>query len=271
MDIRLIVLDIDGTIAGESNNVREPVKKALQTAQAQGVAVTVATGRMFRSALHFYQDIGGNKPLIAYNGAWIQDPRSPQPYQHLPVPTAIALQLLNALEHPDWREKLQIHCYIDDHLYVREITADTERYAERSRTPATAVGDLRELLDQPSTKILAMGQDQQFMLDLLGQLRHRFPPSELHLTQSTTTFFEATHPQANKGVALRYLTEELLGLTPSHVLAIGDNFNDREMLEYAGIGVAMGDAPDAIKAIANWVAPDVESDGVVAAIERFIL
>lgn len=271
MDIRLIVLDIDGTIAGESNSVREPVKQALSQAQQEGIAVTLATGRMFHSARRFYQAISGTFPLIAYNGAWIQDPLSTERHQHLPVPPAIAAQLLDALEHPDWRKQIQIHCYIDDRLYVREITAETERYIQRSGCQVTPVGDLRSLLDQPTTKVLAMGTDSQLMTQLLATLQQRFAATELHLTQSTTTFFEATHPQANKGEAVRYLAEQLLGLKPENVLAIGDNFNDREMLEYAGIGIAMGDAPDEIKAIADWVAPGVEVDGVVAALERFVL
>lgn len=270
MDIRLIVLDIDGTIAGESNTVRDPVKQALSRAQQQGIAVTLATGRMFHSAQRFYREIAGSLPLIAYNGAWIQDPLSTERHQHWPVPPASIGRLLDALEHPDWRKQIQIHCYIDDHLYVREITPETESYIQRSGCKVTTVGDLRSLLDQPTTKVLAMGTDHAFMTQLLATLQQRFDRTELHLTQSTTNFFEATHPQANKGEAVRYLAEQLLGLQPENVMAIGDNFNDREMLEYAGIGIAMGDAPDGIKAIADWVAPSVEADGVVAALEQFI-
>ena len=70
---------------------------------------------------------------------------------------------------------------------------------------------------------------------------------------------------------MKYLAEELLDLTPDQVMTVGDNFNDYEMIRYAGVGVAMGDAPDGVKAIADWVAPSVEADGVVSAIEQFIL
>ncbi|MGC8713558.1 MAG: HAD-IIB family hydrolase, partial [Leptodesmis sp.] len=85
------------------------------------------------------------------------------------------------------------------------------------------------------------------------------------------TFFEATNPLVNKGTAVQYLAEEYLGLKPENVMTIGDNFNDVEMIQYAGIGVAMGNAPDGVKAMADWVAPTVEEDGVVAAIEQFLL
>jgi hypothetical protein len=70
---------------------------------------------------------------------------------------------------------------------------------------------------------------------------------------------------------VRYLAEEHLSLKPENVMAIGDNFNDVEMLEYAGIGVAMNNAPEGVKARANWIAPSVEMDGAAAAIEEFLL
>ncbi|MCZ0899977.1 HAD family hydrolase, partial [Microcoleus sp. HI-ES] len=71
-DIQLLVVDIDGTIAGLSNDIREPVKQAILAAESRGVKVAVATGRMYRSALRFHRDIGSTLPLICYQGAWIQ-------------------------------------------------------------------------------------------------------------------------------------------------------------------------------------------------------
>jgi hydroxymethylpyrimidine pyrophosphatase-like HAD family hydrolase len=73
------------------------------------------------------------------------------------------------------------------------------------------------------------------------------------------------------GRAVRYLAEEVLQLQPENVMVIGDNFNDLEMIQYAGIGVAMGNAPAGVQAIADWVAPTVEANGAAAAIEEFLL
>jgi hydroxymethylpyrimidine pyrophosphatase-like HAD family hydrolase len=106
---------------------------------------------------------------------------------------------------------------------------------------------------------------------LLGSLRSQYTPAELYLTKSVATFFEATNPFANKGTAVRYLAEEQLGLQPHNVMTIGDNFNDVEMLTYAGIGIAMGNAPPQVQAIANWIAPSVEDNGVAVAIEKLLL
>jgi len=133
------------------------------------------------------------------------------------------------------------------------------------------VGDLRQVLTNEPTKILALCDDTNFISEVLGNLRRQYTPAELYLTTSVATFLEATNPYVNKGTAVRYLAEELLGLEIANVMAIGDNFNDLEMLEYAGIGIAMGNAPEGVQAIAQWVAPSVDSDGVAVAIEKFLL
>jgi Cof subfamily protein (haloacid dehalogenase superfamily) len=270
-EIKLLVLDIDGTMAGLSNNIRESVKQAILAAESRGVKVAIATGRMYRSALPFHRDIGSTLPLICYQGAWIQDPTTQKRLRHLPLSKQTALQLLDSLEEPHLRSLLSIHFYIDDKLYVPEITEATRIYAERSGIEPIALKDLRRDLPGEPTKVLALCKNPGVLDGLLSSMRLRYTPAELYLTRSVATFFEATHPLANKGDAVQYLAEEFLGLQAANVMAIGDNFNDVEMITYAGVGVAMGNAPDGVKATANWVAPDVEEDGVAAAIEQFVL
>jgi Cof subfamily protein (haloacid dehalogenase superfamily) len=270
-DIKLLVLDIDGTISGESNTVSAPVREAIAAVQAQGIQVAIATGRMYRSAVRFHQEINSMLPLAAYQGAWIQDPATQKIHRHWPVTKDIAHQLLDYLEQPELRSLLSVHFYINDQLYVRDLSKDTEIYAQRSGITPIPVGDLRQVLTNEPTKVLALCDDAQIISQLLGNLRRQYTPAELYLTTSVATFFEATNPLVNKGTAVRYIAEELLGIESRNVMAIGDNFNDLEMLQYAGIGVAMGNAPAGVKEVAQWVAPDVEEDGVVQAIEKFLL
>lgn len=271
LDIRLLVLDIDGTIAGRSNEVREPVKQAIRKVQAKGIQVAIATGRMYCSALRFHQDVGATLPILAYQGAWIQDPATQTIHQHLPVSSTTAEQLLDYFEGDELRSLLSVHFYINDQLYVREVTRETKIYSQRANIEPIPVGDLRNVLTSQPTKVLALSDDTAIIENLLGSLRQRYTPAELYLTKSVATFFEATNPRANKGIAVRYLAEEMLGLEAKNVMTIGDNFNDVEMLEYAGLGVAMGDAPADVQAIAQWVAPGVEQDGAATAIEAFLL
>lgn len=270
-NIKLLVLDIDGTITGHSNNLSVTVKEVISKVQEKGIKVAIATGRMYCSALRFHQEIGSTLPLIAYQGAWIQDPSNHKIHRHLPVSREITQQLLEYFEQPDLRSLLSVHFYINDQLYVREITQETDNYQQRCGVTAIPVGDLRQLLDHEPTKILALSEDANLTQQLLADLRLRYKPTDLYMTTSVPTFLEAANTHVNKGNAVRYLAEEMLGLESHHVMTIGDNFNDLEMLDYAGISVAMGDAPAQVQAMANWVAPSVELDGAAVAIEKFLL
>jgi Cof subfamily protein (haloacid dehalogenase superfamily) len=270
-EIRLLVVDLDGTVVGASNQISARVKQAVQAVQAQGIPVAIATGRMYQSARRFHADLGSTLPLMSYQGALIKDPADDTLHRHWHLPKVYAQQLLEFYEQPSVQDEVSVHFYIDDQLYVREITAETEAYAARSGIEPIAVGDLRTMLDADLTKILAQSGNVELIDDLLAKLRQRYTPAELYLTKSVDIFLEATHPAVNKGNAVRYLAENILGLRADQVMAIGDNFNDFEMLQYAGVGVAMGNAPEAVQAIANWVAPSVEADGAAIAIEKFIL
>lgn len=272
--IRLLVLDLDGTTVGISNQIQPPVQQAIAAAQAKGVQVAIATGRMFCSAVRFHRDIQSHLPVLAYQGALIKDPITEKIYRHLTVPRSSAAQLLDYFEQPNLRDRLSVHFYVNDWLYVRQLTPESITYGERSGIEPIPVGDLRQLLtpDAPEpTKVLALSDDPQIIDDLLSSLRQQHSPAELYFTKSVATFFEATNPQVNKGTAVQYLAETILQLQPEQVMTMGDNFNDLEMIEYAGVGVAMENAPDDVKATADWIAPDVEAHGVAAAIEQFIL
>lgn len=274
-DIRLLVLDIDGTIAGHSNQITKRVLDRIREVQAKGIQVAIATGRMYRSALRFHAQVGSTLPLMAYQGAFIKDPRTQRLLRHSPLPRNLAMEILTYLAPLESQEALSIHLYIDDVLHVRAVVEDTIAYAERSGVEPLAAGDLYQLLQQNSdldtTKLLALSADIALIADLISKLGQQYSAEEIYLTRSVDTFFEATHPLANKGAAVKYLAEELLDLRPDQVMTVGDNFNDLEMIQYAGIGVAMGDAPLPVQEAADWVAPSVEVDGVAQAIEHFLL
>ncbi|MBU6229873.1 MAG: Cof-type HAD-IIB family hydrolase [Cyanobacteria bacterium REEB459] len=273
--IRLLVLDIDGTLAGDSNQVSQPVLDRIQAVRQRGIEVAIATGRMYQSALRFHRLIGSTLPLIAYQGALIKSPQSQVLHRHTPLPRSLTLELLAYLTPLEDRQDLSIHLYLDDQLHVRQIIADTQAYAQRSGIEPLAVGDLATLMAAnpalETTKLLALSSQSDRLVAVLDHLNQRYANTDLYLTQSIESFVEATHPLANKGEAVRFLAEELLDLEPHQVMTIGDNFNDLEMLRYAGVGIAMGNAPSAVKAAADWVAPGVEAEGVAVALEQFLL
>jgi Cof subfamily protein (haloacid dehalogenase superfamily) len=273
--IKLLVLDIDGTISGEQNQVSPAVKQAVKAAKSQGVKVAIATGRMYCSALRFHQAIESDCPLISYQGAFIKDPRTQELVGHWAVDPKLALQLLEDISQVADAEALPIHLYVNDKLYVQELTELSRVYAERSQVEAIAVGDFAEFIrkngaENPPTKVLALS-DRLDLIEQLLQLKSRYAVDQLYLTRSQALYFEATNPVANKGTAVKHLAENLMGLNANEVMTVGDNLNDLEMIEYAGLGIAMGNGAPGLKAAANWIAPDVEADGVVTAIEKFIL
>lgn len=274
-DIRLLVLDIDGTLAGESNIVSSKVLRAIKQVQQRGVQVAIATGRMYCSALRFHRIVNSSLPLIAYQGAYIKDPNTQCLYRHQPLPRSWTLELLHYLKQLESEGLLSIHLYIDDTLHVKAIIEDTIAYAARSEVEPNAVGDLLTLLQHnarlETTKLLALSSDTALIAELIEQLAQHPDAHEIYLTRSVETFFEATHPSANKGDAVRYLAEELLELNRDQVMVIGDNFNDLEMIRYAKLGIAMANGPRPVQMAADWVAPSVDDDGVAAALEKYLL
>ncbi len=270
-DIRLLVVDIDGTIAGPANCVSDRVLSALQQVQAKGIPVALATGRMYRSAVRFHQIVQSTMPVISYQGAWIQNPQDKTLHQHTPLPGQLAAALIDYFSQPHLQPHVSIHLYLDDQLHVQEMLADTQAYIDRAGITPILVNNLRSLLDRSPTKLLAMSQNTQLITNALADLKTRYSSNQMYLTTSVDTFLEATHPAVNKGNAVNYLAESVLGITPQQVMAIGDNCNDLEMLQSVGIGVAMGDAPEIVKAAADWIAPNVEADGAAIAIEKFLL
>ena len=220
--IKLLVLDIDGTISGISNHVNEPVKEAVKAAQGQGVKVAIATGRMYKSALRFHQEIGADCPLISYQGAFIKDPQTEKLVGHWPVEVPLALSLIDNFGEFDFRDRLSIHLYMDDCLYMKEVTPESANYAKRSGVEAIPVGDLQEFIKtnshNPPTKILALTDNPTQVNQMFETLTQKYAPQELYLTKSQPTFFEATNPVANKGTAVKYLAEYILGFDPEEVI-----------------------------------------------------
>lgn len=269
-DIRLLILDIDGTIAGHNNQVSPRVIQAIQGVKERGIRVAIATGRMFKSAKRFHEVITSDLPIIAYNGAWIQHPADNKVYRKLSVQPEIGLAIFDYLSEEPWRSQLHIQIYHDDELYVAESNDQIDTYEERTGCKANLLKDLREIIEQSPTKLLAVCHQKNISQKLVSTVQKHYPVEQIYCTQSTEFYVEFTSPLATKGQAVKFLTEDTLGLQSENTMAIGDNFNDTEMLQYAGISIAMENAPDNLKKIADYVTSSVEEDGVAQAIAKFL-
>lgn len=267
--IRLLAIDLDGTLFGEDLVIRPTVRAALAAARDKGVIVTLATGRMFRSTLPHAQDLGLTAPLICYQGALVRDPATGATLFHRPLAQATALEAIALLATQGW----QPNVYLDDNLYVAERNAGTDFYARLSSgIPVNAVGDLSAFVRAHGgdpTKLAVVLPDEATAGATVRLLQEHFG-DRVYATKSHPLFAEAINPTCDKGVALGALAAHL-GIAQSETMAVGDGSNDIPMLRWAGTGVAMGQAAPAVRTAATYVTLPLAEGGLTAAIERFIL
>jgi Cof subfamily protein (haloacid dehalogenase superfamily) len=268
--IRLLVLDIDGTIADDSEHIREAVALSIRSAQRRGVQVAIATGRGFQLSLPAYDFIGSTLPLICYEGALIKEPKTGLVHRHWSLARRVIAQVLDHTEQLSLSGRVSVHFYAEDKLFVSNLSSATVRYFEGSQIEPVLVRDLRSMLNRSITKVRVLSDDSRVITRLSSKLKNAHSRAELREYRSLE-FLELTHHAVSKRLAVGYLAEHVMGLRPENVMAVGDYFTDIEMLRYAGIGVAMGNAPGAVKAAADWVTTTLEKDGVSRAIERWIL
>jgi len=268
-DIRLLVLDIDGTIVDESNRIRDSVVQAVDAVKRRGVAVAIATGRRYQSSLSADDLIGSTLPLICYEGGLIRDRNTGITHRHSPLEPRVLSQILDHTERLSLAGRLSIHFYIEDDLCVSNLNEASSKFFEGSTVVPIVMSDLRPLLKRAPTKVMVLSHDVEIINQLSIQLENSDSRTRIREYKSIT-LLEAFHPTGNKRSAVSYLAEEIMAIQAKNVMAIGDDFSDVEMLEYAGIGVAMGNAPAVVKSSADWVTTTIEKDGVARAIGRWI-
>src|SRR5260370_13370293 len=160
--------------------------------------------------------------------------------------------MLDYTERLSLSGRLSVHFYIQDNLYVSNLNGASIKYFAGLKVEPIVVSDLRQLLNRAITKVMVLSDDVQVIAGLSSQLKNSYSRAQVKQYKSIT-LLEAFHPAVNKRTAVSYLAEEIMALRPENVMAVGDDFTDIEMLQYAGIGVAMGNAPVAVKAFSAWV------------------
>ena len=264
MRYRLLVSDIDGTLVNGRRDITPRVHGAVAAAQATGVRVCLATGRIWPSARQYVEAVGADSPAILYNGGLVYDFAGAATWMRVPLPRRHALDVLRILRrHVD----VQPHLYIEDRVYVPRDAEVTRVYQRKDGIPVEIAPDLEALLRVEPMKILMIGERPA--LDAVAADLDALPYAINHVF-SESIYLEVLPPDVDKGVAVRTVAARL-GVAREQVIAVGDNLNDLAMIEYAGLGVAMGNAPEALRARADVVAPSNEQHGLGDVIERFIL
>lgn len=273
---RLLALDVDGTLLDPAGRLQPIVCQAVTAAQQRGLRVLLCTGRRFRTALPLAQTLQLQEPLIVHNGALVKDAVSGRTLQQSYMPHEIyqqGLTLLRQLGTPmvyidAFHEQIDIliesvelahpfqRQYLQDNLAHCHVVVNIDTPPTQGVVMMSIMADESSLL--PLRLSIEVGLGMRARVNLLVNKNYQG-----HI-------LEILHPAVSKWHALEQFAAQE-GIMPEEIVAVGDDHNDLEMIRYAGLGIAMGNAIATVKAAADYVTGSNAEDGLVRALERFVL
>jgi Cof subfamily protein (haloacid dehalogenase superfamily) len=275
--VRLIALDLDGTLLDDAGRISTADAAALGRFAQEGGVVALASGRMTANIRPFYDAIGIDGPTIAYNGAMARESRArgKDVIFELPLPARYADALIDYTR----QERFHLNYYLHEQLYGRDDPA-LRRYADLYSRQTGAVfhfvPDLGQFRGQQPTKAIIVtdpsvpGEPDARHRDELYEAWYARWGAEVTVMRTNPEYLEFYHLEAGKGRALAALAQHY-GIAQAETMAFGDNDNDVSMLEWAGLGVAVANANAATRAAADWVSPLTNNQSAVAdALSRLV-
>ena len=264
MKYKMIAVDLDDTLLAGDLNISTINRQAISHAVSMGVKVTISTGRMFRSTMPYVQQLNLDVPVITYQGALIKNAISNEVVLARSLPLDISLEIIEESR----KHGVYIQVYIGDDYYFDKHNGYSQMYYHLSGIEGKEVKRLEDFLDVEPLKVLIMDSPETISY-LTGHYADMFR-GKAEITISKSNYLEFTNIQASKGSALEYLAQSL-GIKREEVIAIGDGYNDISMIKYAGLGVAMSNAPEDVKKYADFITYSNDDDGVAYVIKKFVL
>lgn len=273
MPVKLIAFDLDGTLLDRQKNIPEANLQALKAAAAAGALLVPATGRIYTGIPELIRTLPGARYFITINGAYAYDAADDRNLYTSELSVDTCLRLI------DYMDSLPViyDCYQDNWGYItRSMFQRAGDFIpdpgimKMMRELRTPVDNLSETLRQKGRPVQKMQMHFQDLAERDRQLQlvaERFP--ETAVSSSLPWNIEINSAGATKGRALKALCQAL-GIDLRDTLAFGDGTNDLDMIRTAGIGIAMGNGAEEVKAAADWVAPNNDDAGVAAGIYRFL-
>ncbi|MBR2526344.1 HAD family phosphatase [bacterium] len=261
MTIKLVTTDIDGTILKHNGEFNKAVIDCIHDLDNLGVKVVLVTGRMHKSAQKIADELGLSTPIVSYQGALVKN-KEHVLYEKY-IPNDISKRII------DWGLKQDIHInlYMNDDLYVEKENEFTRKYASHQHIPFN-IQPFNTIKLNNVNKILFIDyNDADKVTMVTDKLQKDFP--ELYIVKSTDFFCEVCHREATKGDGVNCI-QKFYGISKEETLSIGDHNNDFELLTSGGIKIAMGNATEELKKLADYVTDTVDNDGFVKAIEKFV-
>ncbi len=262
----LILLDLDGTTLQPDATLSERTCKAIAAVVAQGVLVVLASARPPRSMQPYYEELGLSSPLIAYNGALVVDGEGKTIFQQNLNPS-MAREVVALLRERQPGANISLEC--DDIWHIDKVDDDLRTALLRFRIEAPhSEGRVDTVLlsdDLGITKVLFPCGDA--VLTLAAEFQEAFGQRATCIP--TGDLVEIVAEGVSKGAAAARLCDHL-NISPHNVIAMGNDYNDVPMLEFAGLAIAVDNAPDGVKEVAHHIAPPNWEDGVAVALEALL-
>ncbi len=259
-DVKIIALDLDDTLLDEKRSITPGVRQAIADAAAAGIIVVIASGRMLPSAMPIHKSLGLDTPLICCNGAFVCQPNGEEIFR-CPIDRETSGKVVQYARD----NGIYIQYYVGNDYFFEENGEESQLYENLSSIKGVFIDDLTAI-QTGSDKLLMIGLPN--MDKELEEVKRAFP--ELSIARSKPFYVEINHPGATKGAALKALADHY-GFSRDQVMAIGDGTNDLPMLEYAGLSVAMGNAPEQVKNACKYITASCNEDGVAKAIYALAL
>ena len=261
---KLVALDLDGTLLPFRGAISTRTKQAIRRSMDAGIVAVLASGRPFPSLQPYVEELAITAPVIANQGCQIVLPDTLQMVYDVAIPFPAARQLLDYLQPRDLDVIVDIH----DDVFVRASRFAEEFFDGFIGRRYHLTDDLNGIMQEGPAKVLVI-DEKEGQERLLPELQERFG-DQIHFIRAHPMFIEAIPLGVTKATALERVTGDL-GVSQEQTIAIGDGDNDIEMVAWAGLGVAMGNASPGLMAVADHVALSVDEDGAAVAIETFCL
>lgn len=260
---KLIAIDIDGTLLTTDKVLLEETKSNICEAQKNGVVVCICTGRGYPAARRYIDQLNLDIPLILYNGSRIRRSNDSEVVYNQVIDTITAKEVYRLIEEHNgtccfWK---------NDTLYFNKNDEYAVYYENLTTIKPNFVNEINDELLTDINKFIWFGKSEwldKVQSDILVDCRG------INYFKSNIELLEIVPPNVNKGQTLKFLCDSL-GILPEEVIAIGDEENDLSMIEFAGLGVAMGNAKDIVKQKADYITFTNDENGVGEVIKKFIL
>ncbi|MBQ7492454.1 MAG: HAD family phosphatase [Clostridia bacterium] len=261
--IKLIATDLDNTLLDRKGAVPPATLRMVKKARVMGVPTAVVTGRSYASAGVIARRLGGNAPVICYNGAMILREGEEAPLYESYVPQEVVGGILA------FAKERGIYVQLYDHhvIVVERLRRDAHPDPDLPFTACREAGDFSEMPPFPTPKLLLAAPAEQVPV-LQAQLEARYG-DRAYFAQSEPYLIEVMAKGTHKGAALERLAA-LMGVEKREIMACGDNTNDIPLLKAAGVSVAVANAVPQVKEIATYVCSHERSAGFREAVERFV-